>query len=898
MQGIDHSLSNLSLDQLQTAPVTKKGRRPNRAYHTFDTSHHGSPNSNAGRADVQSVDPYMKSSVSQLSNSNLATPTPAASGQFSVRDSPTLVTSHYVPKQRLDSQESFITRTFVTSQDSVPPCATTPFYCVDQNSSDPRKIGLTMYNIPKNEQIRSAVKLPVGAVIQPFAKSSPNDDVPQVSTAISGGPLRCRRCKAYVNPSFSFTFDSRAVCNFCKVSTQLDENYCAPLNPNGVRSDLYERPELMKGTVDFLVPEVYNSTPGKDNVPLHYVFLIDISTISNENRSSLAMVEGVRTCIEHISAKQPKCKIAIMAFDKQLRFFNLRKELNQAQEYIITDLQDVFLPLYNGLFVRPEDSMHVIQDTLSKITAYIEDSKFSHRFEACYGSALQAAKLAIDTVTEGQGGKILASLSTKPAHGIGNLRLRNEDALKKTLKCENNTYIKLGEDLLKSNVSLDLFCTGSAFMDLVSVAQPVKATSGFLKYYPNFQLERDEFSFVNDILHSVANTVGYNAQLKVRCSSGLSIFNYYSESVDNTDREPKIPVLHGDTTLNVLFKFDGQLASSADVHFQCAVLYTDLNGVRKVRILNAAAAASEDIHEVFKFVNQDAVVSIMVHDMLTTLADCDFTQKRNTIDQKVVDILTQYRGLVSGSSSSQLVLPESLKTLAAYMLSFEKSELMKNNNKSANGNSRVYDLFQWHTSHLPQMLYKLYPQILPLHELLQETDFTFYDENEILLQATASETMSVRTARRELIDGGCYLIFDGTTAFLWFNENTNSNLLEDLLNADVSTKHHEINLFGNTLPILDTIINVKARNVLQNWRQIVGRSYVPLISLRPHVDGYYAHTMASLLCEDKSIEMIENFDNYLVSLHKRIQEKLKKDDFTKPPHAKDHDNLSQKFIQF
>ena len=86
---------------------------------------------------------------------------------------------------------------------------------------------------------------------------------------------------------------------------------------------------------------------------LHYVFLIDVSLLANENGSSLAMVEGVRSCIEYISDFQPNCEVAIIVYDNKLRFFNLRPDLDNAQEYIVSELDDVFLPFYNGLFVKP-----------------------------------------------------------------------------------------------------------------------------------------------------------------------------------------------------------------------------------------------------------------------------------------------------------------------------------------------------------------------------------------------------------------------------------------------------------------------------------------------------------------------------------------------------------------
>ncbi|SCW01234.1 LAFE_0D08086g1_1 [Lachancea fermentati] len=902
MENLTSSVSSLALGDSESSKIplstSKKYKRPNRAYHTFESSGSGGATSLPQLESPAGIHPTkLGGSQPQLfgaSNENFVSQEAALSMQDQQR-----ITSHYVSTQRLEDQQQYLKRSFLTSQDSVPPLATTQFYCVDQGSSDPRQMCLTMYNIPKNEQLRSATKLPMGAVLQPFTDSTPNAIVDLIDTSTTNGPLRCRRCKAYVNPAFSFTFDSNAVCNFCQISTPLDENHYAPLNPNGLRSDFDQRPDLLKGTVEFRVPEKYNPVKGIPNVPLHYVFLIDISTLANENKSSLATIEGVRTCIEYICTNQPNCKIAIIAYDKHIRFFNLRPELMQAQEYIVSELHDVFLPIYNGLFVTPADSMHVIQDTLCKLTAYIEDGKFSHCFEACYGSALDAARIALDTVTAGQGGKIIATLSTKPTIGVGNLSVKTDNALKKTLNCDNDFYKKIGKELLNSSVSVDLFCTSSAFVDMTSVGHPTLVSSGYLKYYPNFHIDKDEFTLVNDMLHSVSNCIGYNAQLKVRCSAGLSIYNYYSASNGYSDREPRIPVLHKDFTMNVLFKYTEQLPVSKNIHFQAALLYTDIDGVRKVRTLNVSGAANDSIHEVFKFVNQDAVVSIIIQDVISTLGNCNFVNIRKLIDDKLSDILTQYRALVSGSSSSQLVLPDSLKTLPAYLLAFEKTEMMKNNNKSTQGNSRVSDFFLYHNFNITQIMFKLYPQILPLHELLGETDFMFYDENDELLQTDSVSNLSVRATRSALIDGGCYLIFDGQTVYLWFNENTNQFLLRDLLGVEPdTTKFDAITLFGGSLPEADTEINMKARNLIKNWRQLVGRSYVPVIPLRPHVDSYYAHVMGAVLCEDKSIEMIESYENYLVSIHRTIKEKLKNEDFVKLNNSKDHEHFSQKFIQF
>lgn len=920
------SVSALSLDESTVhtgGASSKKSRRPHRAYHNFSSgtvptlgnSPYTTPqlNQQDGFQQPQAFTPKQFGGFNNGSGSVMSTPVMVSQERFGASEASSPYgqsmldmtapqpTSHIVPTQRFEDQAQYLQRSFETCRDSVPPLPTTQFYCVDQGSCDPHLMSLSMYNIPESEHLRAATKLPLGLTIQPFSTLTPNDaEVPTIPLPMDGTPLRCRRCRAYANPKFQFTYDSSVICNICRVKMQVPGEHFAPMGPNGQRSDLNEKSELLHGTVDFLVPSIYNAIQEKELLPLHYVFLIDVSLLANENGSSLAMVEGVRSCIEYISDFQPNCEVAIIVYDNKLRFFNLRPDLDNAQEYIVSELDDVFLPFYNGLFVKPGNSMKIINDTLIKISGYISTDKYSHVPQVCYGSALQAAKLALDTVTGGQGGKIICSLNSLPTIGNGNLSLKRDNAHIAHVKCDNGFYKKLASDFLKSYISLDLYVTNAGFIDMATVGHPVEMTSGILKYYPHFQQETDAFTLVNDMVTNVSNIVGYQALLKVRCSTGLSVEQYYCDSSDNTDHDPIIPVLTRDTTLDVLLKYDSKIKTGTDVHFQTALLYTDIDGVRKVRSINTSGAVSNNIREIFKFINQNPVMRIMIKDVIKTLGDCDFVKIRRLIDDKMVEILTQYRGLVSSNSSTQLILPDSIKTLPAYMLAFEKSELMKPNAQSTRGNERIYDLLKYDSLNSAQLCYKLYPQIVPFHVLLEETDLTFYDANAKLLQINSSSinNLSVRASHSNFINGGCYLIFQGDTIYLWFNENTNRMLLQDLLSVDESLPVSQISLFSGTLPETGTSINQKASNVIKNWQQVVNKSSLPLVLLRPNVDQYYSNVMSQLLCEDKTVNRIESYDNYLVIMHKKIQEKLQKDDFIKVSTAATHENIHQKFVQF
>ncbi|CCF58138.1 hypothetical protein KAFR_0D04910 [Kazachstania africana CBS 2517] len=912
---LESSISNLALDNdvdINPAGHSKKHRRSNRAFHSFTgNTPVGTPTMPVGVTFGGIPTTPGFNAAPPGFNANVAS-SPVTMNQEPIQQYPfpqpeLTTTSHHISSKRWEDQIQYLSKAFDTSRDILPPLPTTQFYSVDQKSCDPRLMQLSMHKIPADEHVRSATKLPFGLTVQPFADiiSAQESEIPVVSSndvnnAIKP-PLRCRRCRSYINPFYQLTYDLKAICNFCKVKMKLSEDETFGMDTLNYTAS--NKVELTKGCVDFLAPKAYNATPDVHPLPLHYIFVVDVSLLANENGSSYAVIDAIRNSVEYIMENQPNCKIAIMTYDNKLKFYNLRSNLESAQEYIVNELtDDVFIPFYNGLFVRPEESIHVINDTLGKISDFVRNQKYSHVPQSCYGVALQAARIALDTVTKGQGGKIICSLNSLPTIGYGNLSLKKDDNGKHDLNCNNEYYSKLSHNLLRSYISVDLLVTSAGFVDMCTVAQPVRMTSGNLKYYPHFRASEDDSMIINDMIDNISKITGYQALLKVRSSEGISVDQYYSISVDYSDRDPIIPVLTKDTTLDVLFKYDGKFKKTGvPVYFQTALLYTDINGIRKIRSMNCFGTVSNNINEIFQNLNENSIMRIMIKDVIRTLGDCDFKKIRESIDTKLIDVLTQYRALVSGNSSSQLVLPDCLKTLPMYMLSFEKTDLMKPNTQSTRGNERINDLIKLETLDSAQLQYKLYPQILPFHVLLNENDFTFYDANDKMLQLdqTSLENLSVRNGYHNLTNGGCYFIFQSEVVYLWFNENTNKMLLQDLLGVDANLSINQISLYSSYLPETGTDINEKASNVIKNWAQSVGKQSVPIKLLRPNIDAYYGYVMSQLLVEDKTINMIESFDNYLIYLHAQIQEKVKKEDYVKiNGSSKSHETFHQKFVQF
>lgn len=83
-----------------------------------------------------------------------------------------------------------------------PPSAVSDFVAVDEGNCSPRFIRLTTNAIPHEPELVEATKLCVGAVIQPLAEPRPGEEPVPLVTGMPEGPIRCKQCRAYINPFF------------------------------------------------------------------------------------------------------------------------------------------------------------------------------------------------------------------------------------------------------------------------------------------------------------------------------------------------------------------------------------------------------------------------------------------------------------------------------------------------------------------------------------------------------------------------------------------------------------------------------------------------------------------------------------------------------------------------
>lgn len=238
-----------------------------------------------------------------------------------------------VPVMRDATQQYFLKNMYPTFERHVPPPASIFFRAFDQGNASPKFARLTMNSLPATADGLNTTSLPLGLILQPLAPQTGGELPVPVLDFGASGPPRCRRCRAYINPFMMFqSGGNKFVCNLCSYPNETSPEYFCATTPAGVRVDRDQRPELTRGTVEFVVPKEYWT---REPVGMRWLFVIDV-TQESYNRGFLeAFCEGILSALyggeeaEEDEDGQPKrqipkgAKVGFATFDKDIHFYNV-----------------------------------------------------------------------------------------------------------------------------------------------------------------------------------------------------------------------------------------------------------------------------------------------------------------------------------------------------------------------------------------------------------------------------------------------------------------------------------------------------------------------------------------------------------------------------------------------
>lgn len=685
---------------------------------------------------------------------------------------------------------------YFTSSDSHPPSPLDDFKVIDDGNASPRYMRLTSYQIPASNDLVESTRLSIGAIITPLCMPGPGESPVPVVDMGEGGPIRCSRCHAYLNAFSSFTEDGQNfICNFCDMTTSLPHWYVCNVDGNGIRRDRYERPELHLGSVEFIAPPSYSTRPAQEPC---FMFVIDVSFAAITSGLLNTTIKSVQSCIA-VMAEYPRVRIGIISYSNAVHVYSLKKGAAEPSVMVIASSDDVFVPVpADMILVHPNDHLQrqMLDNLLLKLPGLHEPQRSNC---TAFGAAIHVAVEGMSSC----GGKLIIVQSSLPKVTLGALDDRDVASVYATEKekelftPQDSFYQLQATTCAERCISVDLFVSASAYVDIATVGVLSTVTGGQIFFYPDFHSGKDGYSLECDMMQSLTRETGFEGIMAVRTSTGIRVADYFGNFFRRDPAEIELPAIDCDKSFAIRLEHENSLPDKSPVCIQAALLYTAFNGERRIRVHTIRVLSTTSLANIYRHADLYSVVNISIRQAAMQCCEQGVATTRSFLRQAVIDVLYTYRKECAAvSSSGQLILPESLKLLPLYTLGLQKSAVLHD---CIRADQRVNAFIAIQSMPISQALTFCLPTLYALHRLPSSTICLAVEDPTVSPMALPEYEL---VSRDFIEDFGIYLLDNGFICYIYVGPNADPQLVFDLFGVeDVSLyEPHDLFVYPNEDP--------------------------------------------------------------------------------------------------
>ncbi|KAF9674793.1 hypothetical protein SADUNF_Sadunf10G0163900 [Salix dunnii] len=761
---------------------------------------------------------------------------------------------------------------------------------------NPRFLRLTTSAIPSSQSLLSRWHFPLGAIVCPLAKAPDGEKIPVINF-VSTGIIRCRRCRTYVNPYVTFTDSGRKwCCNICALLNEVPGDYFAQLDATGRRIDLDQRPELTNGSVEFVAPTEYMVRPP---MPPLYFFLIDVSVsavrsvwllqsgflldmihevlcrnygecfryVAHDNKDSLDMVfiremvvaQTIKSCLDELPG-YPRTQVGFITFDSTIHFYNMKSSLMQPQMMVVSDLDDVFVPLPDDLLVNLSESRSVVEAFLDSLPSMFQENV---NVESALGPAVKATFMVMSQL----GGKLLIFQNTLPSLGVGRLKLRGDDP--RVYGTDKEHALRIPEDLFYKNmaaectkyqIGVNVYTFSDKYTDIASLGALAKYSGGQIYYYPSFQSATHGEKLRHELARDLTRETAWEAVMRIRCGKGVRFTSYHGNFMLRSTDLLALPAVDCDKAYGAQLSLEETLLTSKTVYFQVVLLYTASCGERRIRIHTAAVPVVADLGEMYRHADTGAIVSLFARLAIEKSLSYKLEDARSSVQLRIVKALREYRNLYAMQHrlGGRMIYPEPLKFLPLYGLALCKSAALRGGYADVQLDDRCAAGFTMMALPVKAMLKLLYPSLIRVDEYLLKPS----------AQANGFENIMKRLPLTiESLDSrGLYVYDDGFRFVVWFGRMFSPDAAMNLLGQDAAVEFSKVALGKH-----ETEMSRKLMELLKKLRDS-DPSYYQLCNLvRQGEQPREGHLLLTNLVEDQ-IGGASGYSDWMVQIHRQVQQ--------------------------
>ncbi|XP_057480376.1 protein transport protein SEC23 D-like [Actinidia eriantha] len=533
----------------------------------------------------------------------------------------------------------------------------------------------TVARFPMDSDAVESSGLPWGVTMTPFAAKDENGNAPAYG---SDGHLlpRCDNCWAYYN-TFCEQEQWAWTCSLCGTL-------------NGLSSDAIHRysrpqscPENISSFIDLELPMEGYEEEAMQARPV-YVAAVDLS-------SSEEFLELVKSALlAALEALGPGSLFGLATFSHKIGLYDVQGPVPVVKNVFIPpdldgtlpiELEDV-MPLLS--FLAPvetcKDRIASALETLRPTNSWERTTAAGQGLDGVLlgGRGFGVAMEALFNYLSSEYGntfalaRIFAFLSGPPDYGAGQLDTRRygeqyaskgEDADRALLPEQTPFYKDLAAVAVQVGVCVDVFAVTNEYTDLASLKFLSIESGGSLFLYSN----TDDSTLPQDMYRMLSRPYAFNCILRLRTSSEFKTGHSYGHFFPDPQYENVQHIICCDSYATYAYDFD----FSNDVGFsrhtseppmlQIAFQYTvvvppeELSNSgpsspsrskhslkRRLRIRTLQFGTARNINELFDTVDPEAVLSILVHKVISASLEQGVREGRMLLHDWLVILIAQY----------------------------------------------------------------------------------------------------------------------------------------------------------------------------------------------------------------------------------------------------------------
>lgn len=723
----------------------------------------------------------------------------------------------------------------------------------NQKNCSPEVFRCTLNAIPNSQGLLNKVKLPLGLIIHPFKDL---DSLPVIS---AGTIVRCKRCRAYINPFVEFLDERRWRCNLCFVVNDVTEEFLHhPITKS--YGEPHTRPECTNSTIEFIAPQEYMVRPPQ---PAVYMFLFDVSHAAIETGYLNVVCKRLLKKLDYLPGDK-RTKIGFITYDGNIHFYKLADGASQPTMLVVSDIDDVFLPTPDYLLVNLNENKDLVRDLLEELPNMHSASniiKGESETKCCLGSALQATFKLMSAY----GGRITVFQQSLPNAGAGALNSReNPNARASSVSTASinpstDFYKKMALELSGKQIAADFFFLNAQYIDIATLSCTSRFSAGDVHYYPNLHVTHNPLQvqrLICDFDRYLTRKIGLESVMRVRCTKGLAINTFHGNFFVRSTDLLALANINPDAGFGINLSIEDDISSLPFISIQAALLYTSSKGERRIRVHTMKFPTVKSAIDVFNAVDSDAVVALLSKMAIDRSMSSSLSDAKDALLNAVIDALKSYRDCSGcGSTTSAIFVPPCMTSYPLAISCLLKHPALRSG-VSTRLDDRVFSMIEFKSQPIGYILQAIHPNLYRVDNLSEQGSADFGGN-------IVPQPNQLPLSAESLSRNGVYLMDTGWNLYLYVSAYSSKEFICDVLGVK---QFSNIEQPMYCVPDLDNPAS-EMFNSFVDWLREQRPYYAALQVIRS--DSREHHMFMQYLRLDKS-ESALSFQEFLLHVQKEL----------------------------